>query len=155
MDNRNANEVQELISAVDETVREYDPFYTQSEGWDQSIQALDGIERMLTQARSHYAISAATYAEKAEQIASLINLLKAIMIQRYVPVPLALIHPTLSAREVEVLKWSAAGKTASDIGVILSLKERTIHFHMSNAVKKMGVSNKTAAVAQAMMCGVL
>ncbi|CAM3263482.1 helix-turn-helix transcriptional regulator [Pseudomonas floridensis] len=59
----------------------------------------------------------------------------------------------LTKREIEVLKWSAKGKTASDIALILCLKERTIHFHVASAVHKMGVCNKTAAVVQAALSG--
>lgn len=62
---------------------------------------------------------------------------------------------SLSTREIEVLKWSAEGKTAEDIGTILNLKKRTINFHISNAIKKMGATNKTSAVAQALLSGVL
>ena len=59
----------------------------------------------------------------------------------------------LTEREIEVLKWSAKGKTAGDIALILCLKERTIHFHVASAVQKLGVCNKTAAVVQAALSG--
>ncbi len=42
----------------------------------------------------------------------------------------------LTQREIEVLKWSAEGKTAGDIAMILCLKERTIHFHIASAIQK-------------------
>jgi DNA-binding CsgD family transcriptional regulator len=60
---------------------------------------------------------------------------------------------SLTLREIEVLKWSAEGKTAGDIAMILCLKERTIHFHIASAIQKMGVCNKTAAVVQAALHG--
>ncbi|GFM83848.1 helix-turn-helix transcriptional regulator [Pseudomonas cichorii] len=59
----------------------------------------------------------------------------------------------LTHREIEILKWSAEGKTAGDIAIILSLKERTIHFHIASAIQKMGVCNKTAAAVQAALSG--
>lgn len=59
----------------------------------------------------------------------------------------------LTEREIEILKWIAAGKSADDIALILSMKKRTVHFHVANAVQKMGVSNKTAAVVQAALSG--
>ena len=59
----------------------------------------------------------------------------------------------LTEREIGVLKWSAKGKTAGDIALILCLKERTIHFHVASAVQKLGVCNKTAAVVQAALSG--
>jgi LuxR family transcriptional regulator len=65
------------------------------------------------------------------------------------------ISPPLSIRETEVLKWSAKGKTADDISTILKLKTRTINFHIANAIKKMGATNKTSAVVQAALSGIL
>lgn len=61
----------------------------------------------------------------------------------------------LSTRETEVLRWSAEGKTAEDIGTILHLKERTVNFHIGNAIKKLGATNKTSAVVQAVLSGAL
>jgi DNA-binding CsgD family transcriptional regulator len=60
----------------------------------------------------------------------------------------------LTHREVEILKWCAAGKTAAEIGTILNLKCRTVNFHVGRAVHKMGVSNKTAAAVQAALSGI-
>ncbi|WP_095096821.1 LuxR C-terminal-related transcriptional regulator [Pseudomonas sp. Irchel 3A5] len=59
----------------------------------------------------------------------------------------------LTAREIEILKWTAEGKTAADIAIILCMKERTVHFHVANAVQKMGACNKTSAVVQAALSG--
>jgi LuxR family transcriptional regulator len=59
----------------------------------------------------------------------------------------------LTVREIEILKWTAEGKTAADIAIILSMKERTVHFHVANAVQKMGACNKVAAVVQAALSG--
>lgn len=62
-------------------------------------------------------------------------------------------HQPLTTREIEILKWSAEGKTAADIAIILSMKERTVHFHVANAIQKMGASNKISAVVQAALSG--
>ena len=59
----------------------------------------------------------------------------------------------LTCREVEILRWCAAGKTAEEIGTILNLKSRTVNFHVGKAIHKMGVSNKTAAAVQAALSG--
>ncbi|RYF69023.1 MAG: hypothetical protein EOO22_16830, partial [Comamonadaceae bacterium] len=61
----------------------------------------------------------------------------------------------LTPREIEVLKWSADGKTASEIGDILSISVPTVNFHIKNVVQKMKAANKTAAVVQALMSGLL
>jgi LuxR family transcriptional regulator len=61
----------------------------------------------------------------------------------------------LTPREVEVLKWTADGKTAADIAVILSISVPTVNFHIKNVVYKMRAANKTAAVVQALLSGLL
>ena len=66
--------------------------------------------------------------------------------------PHALLEP-LSLREAEVLRWTAQGKTASDVGMILGLTTRTVNFHISSAIRKLGTSNKTSAVVLATQRG--
>lgn len=59
-------------------------------------------------------------------------------------------HTTLlSPREIECLKWTRGGKTIAEIGSILHILERTVKLHLHNTYNKMGVGNKTAAVAKA------
>lgn len=55
----------------------------------------------------------------------------------------------MTPRELECLKWSADGKTAWEIGQILSITERTVVFHMNNVVQKLGASNKIQAIVRA------
>lgn len=55
----------------------------------------------------------------------------------------------MTPRERECLKWSADGKTAWEIGQILSITERTVVFHMNNVIQKLGASNKTQAIVRA------
>jgi DNA-binding CsgD family transcriptional regulator len=55
----------------------------------------------------------------------------------------------LTAREKECIKWAADGKTAWEIGQILSISERTAVFHMSNVMQKLGAANKTQAIVRA------
>jgi LuxR family transcriptional regulator, quorum-sensing system regulator SolR len=54
-----------------------------------------------------------------------------------------------TARERECLKWAAEGKTAWEIGQILSISERTAVFHLNNVIQKMGASNKAQAIVRA------
>lgn len=69
---------------------------------------------------------------------------------REVPLPIP-----LTDREVEILRWTAAGKTAWEIGGILKISERTVNFHIQNVMEKFGVHNKTHAAAKAMGLGLL
>ncbi|WP_416795508.1 LuxR C-terminal-related transcriptional regulator [Ciceribacter azotifigens] len=55
----------------------------------------------------------------------------------------------LSARELEVLRWTAQGKTSVEIGQILSLSDHTINAYMMNAIKKLDCVNRTHLVAKA------
>jgi DNA-binding CsgD family transcriptional regulator len=57
--------------------------------------------------------------------------------------------PTLTAREKECLQWAAVGKTSWEIAHILSVSERTVIFHISNATKKLDATNRRQAVARA------
>lgn len=70
---------------------------------------------------------------------------------RLMPEPAA----PLSSREIDVLRWTADGKTAGEISAILAISERTVNYHASNAVLKLGVTNKTAAAAHAALLGML
>ena len=56
---------------------------------------------------------------------------------------------TLTAREEEVLRWLATGKTDRDIGEILGISRRTVHKHLQRIYAKLGVETRTAAVARA------
>ncbi len=55
----------------------------------------------------------------------------------------------LTAREVEVLRLVAAGKTNRAIATDLFLSERTVDRHVSNIFTKLGVSSRAAATAYA------
>ncbi|NLR96788.1 LuxR family transcriptional regulator [Rhizobium sp. P38BS-XIX] len=56
---------------------------------------------------------------------------------------------TLSARELEVVRWTAQGKTSVEIGQILSLSDHTVNAYMMNAIKKLDCVNRTQLVAKA------
>lgn len=62
---------------------------------------------------------------------------------------------TLTAREQECLRWVADGKTSWEISRLLRTAERTINFHLANAMVKLGVSNRQHAVAKAVLLGLL
>ncbi|AJW47343.1 MULTISPECIES: response regulator transcription factor [Ralstonia] len=66
-------------------------------------------------------------------------------------------HPPvqLSEREVEVLAWSARGKTSGEIATILGLSKRTVDFHMDNAREKLGVATRIEAVVRASSSGII
>jgi DNA-binding CsgD family transcriptional regulator len=55
----------------------------------------------------------------------------------------------LTAREREVLRYVAGGKTDRDIGDILCISPRTVHKHLQRVYEKLGVETRTAAVVRA------
>jgi len=63
--------------------------------------------------------------------------------------------PALTGREIECLKWASEGRTAEEIGIILSLSHWTVTFHLKNTYKKLGVYSKTAAILKAIKSGLL
>lgn len=61
----------------------------------------------------------------------------------------------LSPRETECLLWTARGKTAREIGMILSIAERTVVQHLTNACRKFDVYSKHLAVVKAISMGLI
>jgi LuxR family transcriptional regulator, quorum-sensing system regulator BjaR1 len=61
----------------------------------------------------------------------------------------------LSSREVECLRWAAAGKTAWETSEILHLSEQTVAQYMKSAAKKLGAQNKGHAIAEAMRASLI
>jgi LuxR family transcriptional regulator len=51
--------------------------------------------------------------------------------------------------------WTADGKTAGEISQILGITERTVNFHVNNAMAKLGTTNKLAAALRAAVLGLL
>lgn len=64
-------------------------------------------------------------------------------------------RPTLSPRESEVLRLMAEGMSAPAIGRELHLATATVKSHQAHVYEKLGVSDRAAAVAEAMRRGLL
>ena len=63
--------------------------------------------------------------------------------------------PTLSERELEVLRWSMEGKTASEVAQILGIATSTVNYHVGRVLVKLEVENKHHAVLKAINLGLL
>jgi DNA-binding CsgD family transcriptional regulator len=70
-------------------------------------------------------------------------------------VPVSAEVPELSSREVEVLKWTFAGKSNQVIGQLLNISLSTVNFHLRTAMNKLGVASKHQAAAKANSLGLL
>ena len=64
-------------------------------------------------------------------------------------------RPGLSEREREILGHIAAGRSAPQIAELLFLSTATVKSHLQSLYEKLGVSDRAAAVAEAMRRGLL
>lgn len=64
-------------------------------------------------------------------------------------------QPSLSGREVEVLRLVAGGSSNSEIGRRLHISDATVKSHLVHIFTKLGVASRTGAVAAAREAGIL
>ena len=61
----------------------------------------------------------------------------------------------LTERELEVLRLLAQGRQNKEIADALTISERTVKFHVSGILGKLGAGNRTEAVARAAQLGLI
>jgi DNA-binding CsgD family transcriptional regulator len=71
------------------------------------------------------------------------------------PAPAQPDRPSLTPRELEVLRWTMEGKTAWEVGAILGISERTAVLHVTNAMHKLDCASKHQAVLKALRLGLI
>jgi DNA-binding CsgD family transcriptional regulator len=59
----------------------------------------------------------------------------------------------LTRREIQCLKWAAAGKTGAEMAQIVHISLPTVRFHLANATRKLGVFGLSQAVHRATTLG--
>jgi DNA-binding CsgD family transcriptional regulator len=124
-------------------------------GWSQSSVDGSGTASLLTLARSNEKISPTELRINENRMRWLASVAHLTLSSVYQSGLRAQLEPNLTERELEVLRWSADGKSAALIADILTISKNTVDFHIKNAVQKLQTSNKTAAVARAVMLGLL
>ena len=70
-------------------------------------------------------------------------------------VPLMAAPEQLTPRELEVLAWVAQAHHNKEIAERLSISQRTVKFHVSSIMGKLGAANRTEAVALAVQHGLI
>ncbi|PCE27496.1 hypothetical protein BWP39_03060 [Paraburkholderia acidicola] len=108
---------------------------------------------LLTVARESDPVSAAEFASISPYLAWVSSLIRARLNRpgRWHPPS----DTRLSSRELEVLKWTALGKTAAEVALIIGVGTRTVNFHIGNILAKLDVTNKVQAVIRATVLGIL
>ena len=76
-------------------------------------------------------------------------------LERFSDDAMMVLKKEFSQRELEILKWTAEGKTAAEISLILSISEHTVNFHQKNIQKRFNVSNKTQIACYAAAIGLI
>jgi len=76
-------------------------------------------------------------------------------LQRFSDDTLMVLKNDFSQRELEILKWTAEGKTSAEISLILSISQHTVNFHQKNMQKRFNVSNKTQIACYAAAIGLI
>lgn len=61
----------------------------------------------------------------------------------------------LSAREVQVLQWTAVGKTSWEVSVLLNISINTVSKHLGSAMRKLGCVNSRQAAVRAINLGLI
>lgn len=124
-------------------------------GWAQASRDAGGAVGLLTLARSAQQITETDLFVNKHKMAWLTQITHIGMSTILTPKLTPETQVVLTAREREVLRWTAEGKTAYEVGQILAVSDRTVNFHINNAIRKLGASNKIQATVKAATLGFL
>jgi two-component system NarL family response regulator len=64
-------------------------------------------------------------------------------------------RPSLTDRELDVLRQIVSGKSNKEIGRELAISEATVKTHINNILGKLGVTDRTQAVTTALQRGIV
>lgn len=124
-------------------------------GWTLAMHGLGGERGLISLARSEEVISQQELAEQEAKLVWISHTANGVIGKLTADAnPLGSVQE-LTHREREVLRWTAAGKIASEIGTILGVSTRTVNFHVTSVLAKLNATNKTQAVVKAFMLNML
>lgn len=123
-------------------------------GWAHPTRDARNVVGLLTVARSEGAISPQEILDKQAMLGWIAQTTHQELTRHLSPRLMPALEASLSPREIDVLRWTAEGKTAGEISLILEISERTVNYHANNAAFKLRVTNKTAAAAHAALLGI-
>ncbi len=119
------------------------------------VRDAQGYLGMLTLARDARPCSAQEFSQLKSAFALMGQTAHAALSERLRQDTVAAPIQELSSREREVLMWTAEGKTAEEVALIMDITKRTVNFHITNCVTKLDASNKLHAAVKAAMLGLL
>lgn len=114
-----------------------------------------GIISAMTFTRESGAVSLDEFTQKSAVLHAFCQDLHAGLLKRRLPQLFHRPDSQLSERERTILRWTADGKTSSEIALILGLTKRTVNFHVAKATLKLNSTNKTQAALKAAVLGML
>jgi LuxR family transcriptional regulator len=124
-------------------------------GWAQASRDTNGVSGLVTFARSTEILKSNELRANQLKLSWLShvfhNAISEVVIQELIPESTT----KLTRREVEVLKWSASGKTSSETGCILGISDCTVEYHLKNSMIKLNCTNKIGTTVKALTLGLI
>ncbi|TWI53696.1 LuxR family transcriptional regulator [Pseudomonas duriflava] len=154
------SEVSPLTWAADQA-RDQQDFWEEARqhdlrhGWCLSSFGHFGTGGLLSLVRSADQITTKELDAKEAKLIWLTKLVHSSMARFLAPKMMPECLAELTFREKEALKWTAVGKTYIEVGMILGIDERTVKFHLVNAMRKLNAANKAEAAVKASLLGML
>jgi LuxR family transcriptional regulator len=123
-------------------------------GWGQASFAPNGAVGLVSLGRSNEPIGCLELRRKEPALRSLVNAAHEALSARIDKTRLQLTGD-LTKQEVEMLRWTADGKSAPQLAEIAELSVNTVEWHLKNAQGKLNAGSRAATVARATALGKL
>ncbi|WP_227817722.1 autoinducer binding domain-containing protein [Nitrogeniibacter aestuarii] len=124
-------------------------------GWSQSATDCRGLQSLVSFVRGAEYLGSAELTANGARLSFLAHAGHEYMCHQLARDHHAQDSGELTTREIEVLRWTAEGKTAGEISILMGISDRTVNFHAANAMAKLNCANKTATAVKAAILGLL
>jgi LuxR family quorum-sensing system transcriptional regulator SolR len=124
-------------------------------GWARSSFDSNGIGGLMTLSRTAEPLSDLELRDKAMMMDWLTQAAHIAMSKCVAPKLMPEFEAKLSKQEIAVLRWTSEGYYTHEIADRMHIAERTVNFHVNNAMGKLNAPNRTAAVVRATVLGLL
>lgn len=129
---------------------------TGSYAWSQALHDHTCVASLITVIRAHNTISDQDIIDKGGSVMLLCSKLHTYFMDSYLSDSDRYNRLLkITAREREILTYYGQGKTASEIGMVLSISSRTVNFHLNSIYTKLGVSNSKESLVIAVKFGLI